>query len=236
MTKIYSLTLNHFVVDNGVDAKYYFKSNGYQIHIKEGRITIYDRSNHGTINVVKNLDWQDIRDFEGNSFLNETDARRYLINCIHQATVDHYNVKDLEIVRLMNAGNSNMNVNGSVTPVEFVYSSPQDLILTRLEVFIGKDAIFTTDNFADLPELVNGCLFTLAGVPRALWKTNRDVALSGQIASTDFLSNQNRNLLVYTDLRGLFLPRNEEIKLLIQDDLSTLQFFYFTVNGYKVND
>lgn len=232
--KIYSLSLDSFIIEAPGQKKVFFKSNDLQINVDEGRITVYDRND---TYIFRNLNWEDVINFEDNAFGSEEEAINYLINVIHVRTIEAYNVKDLVIQRLNNGTTDNMNVNGSVTPKNFVFSSTEDIILTRLEVFMSSTGIFGVDDFADIAAgLTNGCLLTIAGVTRGLWKNNRDVALTGAIASTDFLSNQDKNLQVVTDLRGLFLPRNESIELLIQDDLSTLEFFYFTVNGYKVND
>lgn len=60
------------------------------------------------------------------------------------------------------AGDTSMNVNGSVTPVKFHYRAPDDLqcVLSRINISIF-DAGPTGSEFGGIPALTNGITFTI---------------------------------------------------------------------------
>lgn len=155
-------------------------------------------------------------------------------------TVDESN---LVIVDLKDSGGSlDANVDGSVTPVTFLYKPPagKRFVCGRMLFYMEDNSVFSSDNFGSIPALTNGVSICYNGVETRNWKTNMDVittmydnevppsfateqkAMAGRLSFTKMAGN----------VRGLNVLETDGFEVKIQDNLGSLTHLRFSVQGY----
>lgn len=131
----------------------------------------------------------------------------------------------------------NMNVLGSlIAPITYETIIPNDLLLKKFKLYIEDNTAFSNGSFGALPALLNGVVLRIAGVPAGLFKTNQDIVMAADEATSHpFLENVNRHMLAKRMFdQRFFIQAGQKIELVIQDDLTGLVNFNFRINGTKV--
>lgn len=141
---------------------------------------------------------------------------------------------------------TNMNVNGSVTPQVFTVtpSTGKKYVITRL-VFTIEDSGIKYDRFGGLPTLTNGVnlLVKEGGLSertfgpfqsnQLLYQAGFDVEIT---SSTVDLLVAKLNLIESATAFELKDSLSEYIKVEINDDLTGLDNFTLSINGYEVDE
>jgi hypothetical protein len=158
---------------------------------------------------------------------------------------DFLNQDDYLSIHLLNGGSNNMAVNGSVTPVTYTYTVPADTRVALNRGFlVMEDGVisFLPGAFAAIAALTNGVeinVTPLGGSPVVLenWKTNREVrdtmfdfdeqwkTAGTYVGRWSFTKDLNNN--------GIVLTPGDTFNMVIQDDLSGLDYFSFRLKGIK---
>ncbi len=128
-----------------------------------------------------------------------------------------------------------MNVDGSITPVNFDFTANQYCEVRRINFFIQDNGI-QPSNFGGLSELTNGIelkipgkLDFLAGFPI---KTHRQFGLLAGI-NIDLASGPGDDVITVNWEReeDIHLEAGDKIRLTVKDNLSGLSKFYAMVQG-----
>lgn len=142
-----------------------------------------------------------------------------------------------------NNGSKNMNVNGSVTPIEFNLMEDltvDKIILTRIDFILSCGTAINLSNFGSLSTpLTNGVYFAIDG--NQGFKTNGDIMLfatdagteTGKVQSVDTSFINGHWDLLKTFNNGVICDLNN-LKVIIRDDLSALNYFQVTASGIKL--
>jgi hypothetical protein len=144
---------------------------------------------------------------------------------------------------LMNGAIQNMNVDGSVTPVDFIYEvgGDQTELFNRL-IFSLVDGLteFSSGNFGALSALTSGVemIIEVAGVEyiQEIWQTNMDISET----CYDFTNPYKDGAYVgrWTFSRDtnspVFLPAGSKFIARVNDDLTGLDLFQMRLKGEKV--
>jgi hypothetical protein len=136
-------------------------------------------------------------------------------------------------------GSTDMGVDGSVTPVDFVYTPPEDkhLQIGAVTLYMEAGTAFDDTKFLNLTALENGVEFYINGGNPAVFKTNLDVIMfMHDVQSTEALGKTTRQWVAVWSANdgtvGKALNIANEIKIRINDDLSAAGIkFYATVHG-----
>lgn len=143
-----------------------------------------------------------------------------------------------------NGGSSDLLVDGSVTPVEFVVSSDatDDVVLTKLHLWGGAASI-GLQKFLSIAALTNGLLITLKldGVTIVMEpiKTARDIKHLFGLArwSLDSESSYHDVQADYNQETSMVLKKGstDEVKIAVRDDLTgaTLKQLEMFVTGHR---
>jgi hypothetical protein len=148
---------------------------------------------------------------------------------------------------LTNGGSPAMNVNGSVTPVQFRYTATEPIVITRI-TGIMMDAAIAPELFGGLPELTNGMevhfhddkdniiLDPTFGQPiKANWQFSLFSVTAPQITAGAAVEDLFEFGVVFGQQKmGVLFPTGYYIDFTIQDDLTGLTKFQATVAGYKL--
>lgn len=148
---------------------------------------------------------------------------------------------DIFYVNFKNNGLRDLNVNGT-TPVVFTLEDldVEQVILTRVDFLLSTGAVIDLNIFGNLTSLTNGVLFEIDGTQT--FKDNGDILLfatdaetsTGKIGGVDTgLINGHWDLLKTYD-NGL-VCNVADLKIIIQDDLSTVSYFKISASGLKIN-
>lgn len=210
-----SIPLNGVTVNWNVDG---------QIFIRGLDTTLY-KSFHYTV----------LQDANSNTFASLMEAIAYLLGNVvtTSSLVNIPYLEDFRIDSFTNGVTDNMNVDGSVTPQEFVFSNTKNTAITRIAIYLEGVGNFSSSTFADLPPLENGCILQVGGNTIFTVKDNVDFTILNDKENTDLLSNTRRNFSGAFDFTASqVLKANQQMKIIIQDDLSSLVRFTADV-AYK---
>lgn len=156
---------------------------------------------------------------------------------------------DTFYAKFKNAGSDDMTINGT-TPVTFTLEDlpEQDFLLQRVTFLIGADELVSLDQFGNIAALENGVLFSANGDTPLITaevpiQTNGDAILISSnveletiafaaVSATaiygtwDFTETYNENAPVIL---------NKDLKIVIQDDLSGMDYFRVSCHGILLN-
>ena len=163
---------------------------------------------------------------------------------IQQAKHNQLAVRNSDIfyVKFKHNGSSMLNVNGSVTPVEFALEDlPVDnFLLTRIDYLISQDAIIDVKKFGNINALTNGLLFEIDG--QQVFKNNADIMLFASDSTLDSVkitgttaSIINGNWSTLAIYGHAIISRKSDLKIIIRDDLTAIPHLEFGVSGIKLN-
>ncbi len=145
---------------------------------------------------------------------------------------------------LLNGGSEDMAVDGSVTPVEFSYTVPTDTRVKLSQAFMtmedGPLAFRPGDFGAISGVLTNGVEVSITpfgGVKTVMetWVTNREIRNTIFDFDTEFRTDGQYvgRWTMTSDFAGgeLFLNDGDKFSVIIQDDLTPLDFMSFRLKG-----
>jgi hypothetical protein len=139
--------------------------------------------------------------------------------------------------------NPNLNVNGSVTPMEFKIEDMDldNFIITRVDYIISIDETIDLNKFGNTVELTNGINFTIDG--NVIFKNNGDLLLFVSDATIDsakiegsLTSIINGHWSLEASFQNGLIANKENLKITINDDLSSITFFQIAVSGIKLEE
>lgn len=140
-------------------------------------------------------------------------------------------------------GSPNLNVDGSVIPVEFKIEDPDlnDFIVTRVDYIISINETMDLNNFGDVPELTNGISFAIDG--NVIFKNNGDLLLFVSDATIDsakiegtLTSIINGHWSLEASFQNGLIANKDLLKITINDNLSSIAFFQVAVSGIKLEE
>ena len=148
---------------------------------------------------------------------------------------------DTFFLKFENAGNPNLAVNGSVTPVEFTLPLPagSNFLLQAVSFVVGTTTILDPNNFGNAPSLANGVLFEMGGSPSINFVDNGDILLLSNTTSVEsvaFGGTQSGILFGQWDLTESFGGNamrvyDNALKITIRDNLSGVDYFRVSAHG-----
>jgi hypothetical protein len=154
-------------------------------------------------------------------------------------------------LRFKNAGNESLIVDGSVTPIDFTLEDlPEtDFLLQRVTFLIGANDLLDLSEFGNIAALTNGISFeanpnTPESTAIAIIKTNGDTMLiSSRVNTQSVKINGVTKSLIYgtwdfTETFGGNSPIiiNKDLKIVVQDDLSLMEYFQVSCHGVMINN
>jgi nicotinic acid mononucleotide adenylyltransferase len=152
---------------------------------------------------------------------------------------------DTFYAKFKNAGSDDMTINGT-TPVVFTLEDlpAQDFLLQRVTFLIGADAIVSLDQFGSIDALVNGVLFSANGDTPLITaevpiQTNGDAILISsnvELETVSFAAVQATAIYGTWDFTETYnenapIILNKDLKIIIQDDLSGMDYFKVSCHG-----
>jgi len=152
--------------------------------------------------------------------------------------------------KFKNLGSESMAVNGSVTPVVFTLEDiPMSdfLLIQRVTFVISTSDIIDLEEFGALPNLANGIQFIANGdtpeeIAEAVINNNGDVILISSRTTvesakiTGITSTIIEGSWDFTEVYGNSIKvRNNDMKIIINDDLSTMTYFKVSCHGLILN-
>lgn len=149
---------------------------------------------------------------------------------------------DIFYAKFKHNGNPNLNVNGSVTPIEFTLEDLQvdNFLLARVDYLIAQESIIDVNKFGNINALTNGLVFEIDG--GQVFKTNTDIML---FASDSTLDSVKITGTVASIINGNWSPldvfhhaiicNKADLKIIVRDDLSMLGHLEFGVSGIKLD-
>ena len=149
---------------------------------------------------------------------------------------------DIFYVKFKHNGNSMLNVNGSVTPVEFILEDlPVDnFLLTRIDYLIAQDSVVDVKKFGNINALANGLLFEIDG--QQVFKNNADIMLFASDLTLDSVkitgttaSVINGNWSPLDVYQHAIICKKSDLKIIIRDDLTLIPHLEFGVSGIKLS-
>ena len=160
-----------------------------------------------------------------------------------------YNKRGIFIVKfVMNGSDINMNVDGSSTPVDFVASPPSGKIwyIYSAHLFI-EDQVINHQKFGGIGPLSNGVVISVkeSGTERTLCPypivKNSDFMafmhdVEIQSSETDILTARCEFLTGGGTAFELKNSTSDFWKVTINDNLSVINGFHFSLNGYEVDE
>lgn len=157
----------------------------------------------------------------------------------------HVEPTEALITTLLDGASKDMNVNGSVTPVDFKYTCPsaKKIYVERLTMFLADATAFTQTNFGDVAgPLTNGVDLIVGGNTIYNMKDNVDLDLLAcsfeghAIFEKDTTAGSMR--LSFPTCLGapILLTAGEEFIIRVNDDLTTLTHFHAVIAGLLFTD
>ena len=149
--------------------------------------------------------------------------------------------EDIFYADFKSGGSRNLNVNGSVTPVEFTLEdlTSEKFILTRIDFLISCGTSVDLNLFGSIAALVNGIDFAINGT--VTFKNNGDILLFvtdagtevGKIEGVDaaFINGHWDTLKSFQN--GLVCVR-DNFKITVNDNLSAIDYFRISASGIKI--
>ena len=150
-------------------------------------------------------------------------------------------------IPLTNGGSDELNVDGSVTPVDFTSEPPtnKNMIVYRL-LLVMEDNSMSWPKFAGRTALTNGVVIyvTEDGVERNIVtdpiKTNRDFVWNCYDVEIDAATTAILRLRWTFSRAGTVLVLkdsfSDNFRIEINDDLSGVSYFKATIQGYEVDE
>lgn len=149
---------------------------------------------------------------------------------------------DIFYAKFKHNGNPNLNVNGSVTPIEFTLEDlPVDnFLLTRVDYLIVIDSIIDVSKFGNRTALSNGLVFEIDG--SQVFKNNADVMLFASDSTIDSAkitgttaSIINGNWSPLDVFQHAIISKKSDLKIIVRDDLTPIPHLEFGVSGIKLD-
>lgn len=149
---------------------------------------------------------------------------------------------DIFYAKFKHNGNPNLNVNGSVTPIEFTLEDlPVDnFLLTRVDYLIVIDSIIDVSKFGNRTALSNGLVFEIDG--SQVFKNNADVMLFASDSTIDSAkitgttaSIINGNWSPLDVFQHAIISKKSDLKIIVRDDLTLIPHLEFGVSGIKLD-
>ena len=144
--------------------------------------------------------------------------------------------------KFLNNGDSNMSVDGSVTPIKFTLEDVAEdkFIVSRVDFIISVADVIDVSNFAGLAELTNGVLFNIDG--SQVFKTNGDIMLFASDATFESVKIKGQTSGIingHWDLLGAFqnglVCKKDSFYVEIRDDLGDVDYYEMSAVGIKIN-
>lgn len=149
---------------------------------------------------------------------------------------------DIFYVKFKHNGSSMLNVDGSITPVEFILEDlPVDnFLLTRVDYLIAQDSVVDVKKFGNINALTNGLLFEIDG--QQIFKNNADIMLFASDSTLDSVkitgttaSIINGNWSPLAVYGHAIICKKSDLKIIIRDDLTAIPHIEFGVSGIKLS-
>lgn len=149
---------------------------------------------------------------------------------------------DIFYVKFKHNGSPMLNVNGSVTPVEFILEDlPVDnFLLTRVDYLISQDDIVDVKKFGNRTALTNGLLFEIDG--QQVFKNNADIMLFASDSTLDSVkitgttaSIINGNWSPLDVFQHAIISKKSDLKIIVRDDLTLIPHLEFGISGIKLS-
>lgn len=149
---------------------------------------------------------------------------------------------DIFYVKFKNNGSSMLNINGSVTPVEFILEDlpVDDFLLTRVDYLIAIDSIIDVGKFGNRTALANGLVFEIDGTQ--VFKNNADIMLFASDSTIDTAkiggttaSIINGNWSPIDVFQHAIISKKSDFKIIVRDDLTLVPHIEFAVSGIKLS-
>lgn len=126
-----------------------------------------------------------------------------------------------------NGGSKDLDVDGSVTPVEFTLAGlpAQDFRLERLSLYIEDGANFTDTDFGAIGALANGLQIMSGSQEVVNFQDNIDLMLFfTNFQQAEFLDTSNQqHVVLRIDLENpVKIPQADGLKIVVRDDLTGL--------------
>lgn len=148
---------------------------------------------------------------------------------------------------LINGSDGNMNIDGSVTPVDFTLSPPSGKkYIISLVMLVMEDGLMTYNTFGGITALINGVRFrvTESGIQRDLLDyTIKDNFDFYELSASAGMETRNTDVLICSwkfiragtvlELKNL---TSDNFKVTIQDDLTDISKFVCILQGYEVDE
>jgi len=150
-------------------------------------------------------------------------------------------------VPLIYGGSDEMNVDGGLTPVNFTAAPPanKNIIVYRL-MLVMEDASMSWKKFAGIAALANGLVIKVTedGVERTITtdpiKTNRDFVWNCYDVAIDNATTSVLRMRWTFSKAGTVLVlkdfHNDNFKIVVQDDLTGIDYLKATIQGYEVDE
>jgi hypothetical protein len=156
--------------------------------------------------------------------------------------------EDCFCVDFQHNGSTDMNVDGSESSVEFRVSEldpDQDILLQSISFVLATAELIDLTKFGNVAKLANGVLFQ-AGENSKTINDNAGVMLitSNQFIVTAEIGVGNTSTVIigrwdFTDTFGGNSPvlmNASNLKMIVQDDLSTIPLFRVSCHGIKIGE
>jgi len=168
-----------------------------------------------------------------------------------QIDTNSVQANDSFYLKFKNNSSDILSVDGSISPVEFTLEDLPltDLLLERVTFLIGANDLMDLSEFGNIPALVKGVEFQAnPGTPAingsANLKTNGDTMLiSSNVAAQAVKINGITKSLIYgtwdfTETYNGNAPiiLDKDLKIIIQDDLSGMDYFRVSCHGIILHD
>lgn len=136
--------------------------------------------------------------------------------------------------------NQNMNVNGSVTPVDFVYevaAGNVELFERSMFSLISGTQEFVSTNFGSIGALTNGVeiLIEYRGVEyiQEIWQSNMDISETCYDFTNPYKDGAYVGRWTFSKDTGtaMFLPAGSKVIIRVNDNLTGLTLFQFKLKG-----
>lgn len=149
---------------------------------------------------------------------------------------------DIFYIKFKHNGSSMLNVNGSITPIEFILEDlpVDDFLLTRVDYLIAIDSIIDVSKFGNRTALTNGLVFEIDG--SQVFKNNADVMLFASDSTIDTAkiggttaSIINGNWSPLDVFQHAIISKKSDLKIIVRDDLTLVPHMEFAVSGIKLS-
>lgn len=236
--KIHSTLSGTFDVENvaGIITRH-MKSENVSLLVDGNKISIHKLTQKGKVQILGFTDYTNLVDPNDVAYPSISEALLHLTSIIKPVQIFAGTADKLISRYLEDVGaNTNMAVDGSITPVVYnaVFTTPA--ILTRFKLYLEDATAFSSNLFGAIPALTNGVFLQIDGEPAGLWKTNEDIALDADNSEElTYMAFVGRHLIAHKQFNpAIELPEGAEVSITIQDDLSGLNRLTFRIEGTRL--